>query len=87
MAKTLTYRIVIFALLAGITYYFTGNAGQTTIISIVFNVCGALVYYVYERLWNVIEWGRDGELRGSRSQTHLGSNAGLTQQEEEIPKP
>ncbi len=54
----LSYRIVIFALLAAITYYFTGNAGQTTVISIVFNVLGSVVYYGYERLWDVIQWGR-----------------------------
>ena len=58
VVKMISYRIVIFALLMAITYYFTGNAGQTTTISIIFNVAGSVVYYVYERLWGAIGWGR-----------------------------
>jgi len=53
-----SYRVVVIALLAAITYYFTGNAGQSTIISVVFNVAGSFVYYAYERLWGAIRWGR-----------------------------
>jgi uncharacterized membrane protein len=68
MAKTLTYRVVVFALLAVITYYYTGNAGETTVISVVFNVSGTVVYYVFERLWNAVSWGKDRELRGLRPQ-------------------
>jgi len=73
MAKTLTYRVVVFALLAAITFYFTGNAGQTTVIAVVFNVAGALVYYIFERLWNAITWGSDQVLRVSRPQEQSGS--------------
>jgi uncharacterized membrane protein len=58
VVKMISYRIVIFALLMAITYYFTGNAGQTTTISIIFNVAGSVVYYVYERLWGAIGWGK-----------------------------
>ncbi len=59
LVKMIAYRIVVFALLAAVTYYFTGNAGQTTVISVVFNVAGSAVYYVYERLWDVIPWGKE----------------------------
>ncbi len=59
----LSYRVSVFALLATITYYFTGNAGQTTTISVVFNVAGSLVYYAYERLWDAINWGKPGAPR------------------------
>ncbi len=54
----LSYRAVIVALLAAITFYFTGNAGEATAITIVFNVGGSLVYYGYERLWDSISWGK-----------------------------
>ena len=53
-----SYRIVIIVLLIAITYYFTGNLGQTTTISIVFNAAGSAIYYGYERMWGRIEWGR-----------------------------
>ena len=54
----IAYRVLVFALLAAVTYYFTGNASQTTVISVVFNVAGSLAYYVYERLWDAIPWGK-----------------------------
>jgi hypothetical protein len=42
-----SYRIAVVALLAAVTYYFTGNAGEATAISVVFNVAGSAVYYAY----------------------------------------
>jgi len=60
LAKTVAYRVVAIALLAGITYYFTGNAGEATGITVLFNVTGAIAYYGLERLWESVEWGRSG---------------------------
>jgi uncharacterized membrane protein len=54
----MTYRIVVIALLAAITFYFTGNAGEATIITILFNVGGSIAYYTFERLWDAIPWGK-----------------------------
>ena len=54
----LTYRIAVIAILAEVTFYFTGNAGEATAISVVFNIAGSLVYFGYERLWDSIGWGR-----------------------------
>ena len=58
LTKTLSYRVVVAALLAAVAYAFTGNAGQTTVITVVFNAGGTVVYYGYERLWDAITWGR-----------------------------
>jgi uncharacterized membrane protein len=77
LAKTLSYRVVIFALLTAITYYYTGDVGQTTVISIAFNVSGALVYYLFERLWNAVTWGKRRELRAASPQTYESARAGL----------
>lgn len=87
MAKTLTYRVVVFALLAAITYYYTGNVGQTTVISVAFNVSGAAVYYFFERLWNGIGWGKDQVARGSRPQKHQGGMTGLARHQNGMPDP
>jgi len=54
----LIYRVIVIALLAAVTYAFTGNAGETTVITVVFNVGGAAIYYAFERLWDAIEWGK-----------------------------
>jgi uncharacterized membrane protein len=43
-----------------VTYYFTGNTAQTTIISVVFNVFGTVIYYFFERIWGDIKWGKLG---------------------------
>jgi uncharacterized membrane protein len=56
--KTLTYRTIVAAMLALLTFYFTGDASTTTIITVLFNVGGAAVYYGFERLWDSINWGR-----------------------------
>jgi uncharacterized membrane protein len=58
IVKTLSYRAIVAAMLALLTYYFTGNAGTTTIITVIFNLGGTAVYYGFERLWDSINWGR-----------------------------
>lgn len=58
IVKTLTYRIVVGAMLALITFYVTGNPSTTTIITVLFNLGGAAAYYGFERLWDSISWGR-----------------------------
>ena len=55
--KMLTYRAILTALLAIVSWVFTGNAGQTTIITIVFSVTATAVYYIHERVWNNVQWG------------------------------
>jgi len=67
LAKTLVYRMVAIALLAAITYYYTGSAGEATLITILFNATGTIAYYGLERLWESIPWGR-GKLESTQSQ-------------------
>jgi len=59
LAKTVVYRVLAIAMLAGITYYYTGNAGEAGLITILFNASGTVAYYGLERLWESVEWGRD----------------------------
>jgi uncharacterized membrane protein len=65
LAKTVVYRVVAIGLLAVVGYLYTGNAGEATTVSILFNAAGALAYYVIERLWESVEWGRAGMERGA----------------------
>ena len=53
-----SYRVAVTALLAAITFFLTGNTGITAVVTVVFNVSGSLVYYVFERLWDSVPWGR-----------------------------
>jgi len=49
LAKTVVYRAVAVALLAAVTFVFTGNLGETTLVTVVFNAAGAAAYYGLER--------------------------------------
>lgn len=60
LAKTLAYRVVAVVLLAAVTYVFTGNPGETTVVTLVFNAGGTAAYYGLERLWDGIDWGKAG---------------------------
>lgn len=57
ITKMLTYRAILTALLAVISWIFTGNVGQTTVITIVFSVAATAIYYLHERMWNSVRWG------------------------------
>lgn len=63
------------ALLAGITYYYTGSAGEATVITILFNATGTVAYYGLERLWDAVPWGRGrivpGISQGDRESLNL----------------
>jgi uncharacterized membrane protein len=56
--KMITYRAILTALLAAVSWIFTGNLSQTTTITIIFSVSATAVYYVHERLWNNLSWGK-----------------------------
>ena len=52
-----TYRAIATALLAVLTWIFTGNAGETGIVTVLFTVISTAVYYFLERMWNNVKWG------------------------------
>ena len=58
LAKTIAYRAVASALLAGITYIYTGSLVETGTITLVFTVTATIAYYLLERAWDSIDWGR-----------------------------
>lgn len=72
IVKMLTYRAILTALLAIISWIFTGNLGQTTVITIVFSVSATVIYYIHERVWNASN-GKDNRLNSStrRSPCHI----------------
>lgn len=59
LAKMVTYRVAAAAFLAAVTYYATGSAALTGVVTLFFNVGGSFVYYGVERLWDDISWGRN----------------------------
>jgi uncharacterized membrane protein len=75
LAKTIVYRVVAIALLAGITYYFTGSAGEATTITALFNIAGTIAYYGLERLWESVLWGRGRQQPQVDRRAHEGESS------------
>lgn len=73
LAKMLVYRANATALLAGLTWIFTGNAGETGIVTVLFTVISTAVYYFLERMWNNVNWGI--EIREDKRQSRSASEA------------
>ncbi len=54
--KAMTYRGLVTALLAILSWIFTSNADQTTAITSAYAILATVGYYAHERLWNRIVW-------------------------------
>ncbi len=56
--KTITYRIVIIISTLIIVYIFTGNVTITLGVTFITSLANTILYYLHERLWNNIYWGK-----------------------------
>jgi uncharacterized membrane protein len=58
LSKSISWRII--ALLNGwmVTYLFTGDLKNSFFISFVANISGFILYYIHERVWNKMKWGK-----------------------------
>lgn len=60
VAKSITYRTVIIASDLIIIYALTHRYDVTIGLTILTNVASTVLYYLHERVWNHIHWGRRG---------------------------
>jgi uncharacterized membrane protein len=61
IAKTITWRIWSFLVLAAIALLMGLSSESAVEWSIVTNVLFVFIHYVHERLWNLISWGKHTE--------------------------
>ncbi|MGB2661515.1 MAG: DUF2061 domain-containing protein [Candidatus Omnitrophota bacterium] len=61
IGKSATWRIISIVVLVAVSYLITGDVKKTTSITVVFQVILAVLYYVHERVWTKISWGRPNE--------------------------
>ena len=59
IVKSLVYRILSMLGIGVLGWLITRDIGETTLIMIVFQIYLTILYYVYERAWNKINWGRE----------------------------
>jgi len=77
MMKSLTWRILGIVLLLIIAWFVTHDWKEMTIITIVFHSIRMVLYYVHERIWLRVKWGRirhpleSLEVKGTLSQEDL----------------
>jgi len=57
----ITYRSIAFLVLGIISYIMTGNVFETLAITVVFTIVATFLYYVHERIWDKIKWGKAAE--------------------------
>ena len=58
LTKALSWRLTATIVLGTISYIFTGSMAETASITIVYNLIQILVYYLHERGWERILWGK-----------------------------
>ena len=58
VVRMITYRITAWLFTIFWTYLFTGNLGNATGFATVLHLLLSVDYYIHERIWLKIKWGR-----------------------------
>lgn len=58
LVKALTWRAIGITVLGTVSWLYTGSVDKTTLITVTFHTIQIILYYIHERLWNRIRWGR-----------------------------
>ncbi len=58
VVKTFTYRIIIIISIFTITYLTTKRLNDAASITGITTITGTIIYYLHERVWSQIKWGR-----------------------------
>ncbi|MBS3902903.1 MAG: DUF2061 domain-containing protein [Anaplasmataceae bacterium] len=56
--KTITWKVLATTLTFSVTYFFTGHFYLSFGLAVTSAVFGLVLYYIHERIWNAIQWGR-----------------------------
>lgn len=58
LAKSITWRLIAVFSTFAIIYFMTGDTMFATSVTIVSNVINFVLYYIHERVWLTVKWGR-----------------------------
>ena len=58
LVRTISYRLSAFALTLGLTWLYTHDLDKSTLYSSAIHAILSLDYYIHERLWLKIHWGK-----------------------------
>ena len=63
LVKSIIYRIISFIGTAILSWIITRDIGKTLTITLSIQIFLIILYYVYERIWNNIDWGREIQIK------------------------
>ena len=66
LAKAITWRIIAITLLTAVTWLITSDVRVTASVVIITNVINVIAYYIHERAWVRVKWGRKPTSRGKK---------------------
>ena len=58
LVKTLTWRVIAFVTTMVVVYAYSRDAKESIVVSVVANFLKMFFYYVHERTWNRVNFGR-----------------------------
>lgn len=58
LVKTVTWRLTGSGATFGISWLISGDIAIAGTIAVIQIVANTLLYYVHERIWNTVKWGR-----------------------------
>jgi uncharacterized membrane protein len=58
LAKSITWRVLALISTFAVGYFLTGSVAFATSLTLVSNAINFVLYYIHERVWLQIRWGR-----------------------------
>ena len=56
--KTLTWRVIAVSVTVAAVYLYTGKIEESLVVGISANAVKMFLYYIHERIWNKVSFGR-----------------------------
>ena len=61
LTKAITWQVIGFVMMAIVNYFYMGDFSQGLGLSALLTLIGLVSYYLHERFWASVRWGRQGE--------------------------
>jgi len=58
LVKAISWRVVALVVLGTVSYIVTGTWEETTLITAIYSVLQIFIYFLHERGWDLIKWGK-----------------------------
>lgn len=59
LSKTITYELLKLLSGSAVVFFYTRQFDITISIAVASIILGTIIYYVHERIWNKIKWGKE----------------------------